>query len=236
MSVDTTNRESSPESSERFLFPPWANYLVPGLVIVAIGVLTYIPLVTWLFISPETTDVGYRPTQPVPFSHKLHAGDLKMDCRYCHSTVESTSYAAIPDTKVCMNCHASIKSESENLKLIVDSYSSGQPVSWLKIHDQPDFVFFDHSAHVNHGVGCVSCHGRIDEMEVVHQDKSLSMAWCLECHRNPTPHLRPRSEVTNMTWDAQQIGKTQSELGKELLKDYEIHTLKFLQNCTACHR
>ncbi len=236
MSVDTTNRESTPQASERFLIPPWANYLVPGLVIVAIGVLTYVPLVAWLFLSPETTDVGYRPIQPVPFSHKLHAGDLKMDCRYCHSTVESTSYAAIPDTKVCMNCHASIKSESENLKLVVDSYSSGQPVSWLKIHDQPDFVFFDHSAHVNHGVGCVSCHGRIDEMEVVHQAKSLSMAWCLECHRNPTPHLRPRSEVTNMTWDPQQIGKTQSELGKELLTEYEIHTTKFLQNCTACHR
>jgi hypothetical protein len=236
MTVDTTNRESSSETSDRFLFPPWANYLVPGLVIVAIGVSTYIPLVTWLFISPETTDVGYRPTQPVPFSHKLHAGDLKMDCRYCHSTVESTPYAAIPDTKVCMNCHASIKSESENLKLVIDSYSSGRPVSWLKIHDQPDFVFFDHSAHINHGVGCVSCHGRIDEMEVVHQDKSLSMAWCLECHRNPIPHLRPRSEVTSMTWDPQQIGKTQSELGKELLKDYEIHTSTFLQNCTACHR
>lgn len=236
MSVDATNQESSSETSDRFLFPPWANYLVPGLVVVAIGILTYLPLVTWLFISPETTDVGYRPMQPVPFSHKLHAGNLKMDCRYCHSTVESTSFAAIPSTKVCMNCHASIKSESENLRLVVDSYASGKPVSWLKIHDQPDFVFFDHSAHVNHGVGCVSCHGRIDEMDVVHQDQSLSMAWCLECHRNPIPYLRPRSEVTNMTWNPQAIGKTQSELGQELLKEYEIHSSTFLQNCTACHR
>ncbi len=236
MSAETRSHQVSSATSERFLFPPWANYLVPGLVIVAIGLLTYIPLVTWLFLSPETTDVGYRPTQPVPFSHKLHAGELKMDCRYCHTTVESTAFAAVPETKVCMNCHASIKSESENLKLVVDSYSSGQPISWLKIHDQPDFVFFDHSAHVNHGVGCATCHGQIDEMEVVHQDKSLSMAWCLECHRDPVPYLRPRSEVTNMKWDPATVGKTQAELGKQLLKDYEIHTSMFLQNCTACHR
>ncbi len=236
MSVDTADHESSSENSERFLFSPWTNYLVPGLVIVAIGVLTYVPLVVWMFLSPETTDVGYRPTQPVPFSHKLHVGDLKMDCRYCHSTVESTSFAAIPDTKTCMNCHASIKSDSENMKRVTESYSTGKPISWLKIHDQPDFVFFDHSAHVNHGVGCVTCHGRIDEMEVVHQDKSLSMAWCLECHRNPTPHLRPLSEITNMTWDAKQIGKTQMELGEELSREFQIHTSKFLTNCTACHR
>ncbi len=232
MSVET----ASDEISGRYLFPPWTNYLVPGLVIVAIGVLTYVPLVTWLFLSPETTDVGYRPEQPVPFSHQLHAGQLQMDCRYCHSTVESTSFAAIPDTKVCMNCHASIKSDSENMELITESYSTGNPVSWLKIHDQPDFVFFNHSAHVNHGVGCVTCHGRIDEMEVVHQDKTLSMAWCLDCHRNPTPHLRPLSEVTSMTWDAAQVGKTQLELGEELLQEFQIHNTKFLTNCTACHR
>lgn len=232
MSIDATNRNFP----ERFLFPRWANYLVPGLVIFAMGLLTYIPLVTWLFIAPETTDVGYRPNQPVPFSHAMHAGQLKMDCRYCHSTVESASFAAIPDTKICMNCHASIRPESDNLKLVIDSYSSGMPVSWLKIHDQPDFVFFNHSAHVNHGVGCVTCHGRIDEMEVVHQDKPLSMAWCLECHRDPTPYLRPRSEVTSMTWAADQIGKSQTELGKELLQQYEIHTSNFLTNCTACHR
>ena len=232
MSADTTSQTEP----ARFMFPRWANYLVPGLVILAIGFSTYLPLVTWLFIAPETTDVGYRPEQPVSFSHKLHAGDLKMDCRYCHSTVESTAFAAIPDTKICMNCHASIKSDADTLKLVCESYSTGEPISWIKIHDQPDFVFFNHSAHVNHGVGCVSCHGRIDEMEVVHQDKSLSMAWCLECHRDPTPYLRPRSEITNMEWSAADVGKTQDELGKELLKKYEIPTSTFLTNCTACHR
>ncbi len=232
MSTDSTTGSAS----ARFLFPRWANYLVPGLVILAIGILTYVPLVTWLFISPETTDVGYQPEQPVAFSHKLHAGDLKLDCRYCHSTVESTSYAAIPDSKTCMNCHASIKSDAESLRLVKESFSTGKPISWLKIHDQPDFVFFDHSAHVNHGIGCVTCHGRVDQMEVVRQEKSLSMAWCLECHRDPTPHLRPRSEITNMDWAATQINKTQAEIAKELLEEYQIHNSAFLTNCTTCHR
>ena len=220
----------------RFLFPPWANYLLPGLVLVLIGVLTWIPLVIWLAISPETTDIGYRPTQPVPFSHKLHAGDMQIDCRYCHSTVESTAMAAIPDTKTCMNCHASVKSDAETLKLIAESYSTGKPVSWLKIHDEPEFVYFNHSAHVNHGVGCVSCHGRIDQMEVVRQEKPLSMAWCLECHRDPAPNLRPRDQVTNMDWTAEQAGTTPSELGQRLLQEYQIHPPRFLTNCTACHR
>ena len=232
MSIDTTNQVAS----KRFLFPRWSNYLVPGLVIVAIGVLTYVPLLLGLFLSPQTTDIGYRPTQPIAFSHQMHAGQLKMDCRYCHSTVESTSFAAIPETKVCMNCHASIRAESDKLQLARDSYETGMPISWLKIHDEPDFVFFNHSAHVNHGVGCVTCHGRIDEMEVVHQDKPLSMAWCLECHRDPTPYLRPRAEVTNMTWQAEEAGKTQAELGRELALEYEIHPTKFLTNCTVCHR
>jgi hypothetical protein len=169
-------------------------------------------MVTWLFLSPETTDVGYRPVHPVPFSHAMHAGQLKIDRRYCHSTVESTFYAAIPDTTTCLNCHASIRLDTETLKPTKHSYETGDLVSWRKIHDQPDFVYFNHSAHVNHGVGCVSCHGRIDQMEVVYQTKSFSMAWCLECHRNPVPHLRPRSEVTNMEWHAEQLKKHKRNL------------------------
>jgi menaquinone reductase, multiheme cytochrome c subunit len=231
-----TNDSGQLASSERFRFAPWTNYLVPGFVIVAIAVLTYIPLLVSLLLSPTTTDIGYRPEQPVAFSHATHAGQLKMDCRYCHSTVESTAFAAVPATKVCMNCHASIGAELPTLKAVRDSYSSGDPISWKKIHDQPDFVFFNHSAHINHGVGCVTCHGRIDQMETVHQDKSLSMAWCLECHRNPATYLRPRSEITNMEWDAAQLGKTQSELGSQLAKEYEVHNSKILTNCTTCHR
>ncbi len=192
MSIDSTETLAE---SQRFLFPRWANYLVPGLVIMAIGVLTYVPLVLGLFLSPQTTDVRYRPQQPVPFSHELHAGQLQMDCRYCHCTVEETAFAAIPTTKICMNCHASIKSESEKLQLVRDSYSTGKPVNWVKVHDEPDFVFFNHAIHVNQGVACVSCHGRIDQMETVYQHEPLSMAWCLQCHRNPANHLRPAPKL-----------------------------------------
>ncbi len=220
----------------RFLFPPWANYLVPGLVLVGIGVLTYLPLVTWLFIQPETTDVGYRPTQPVPFSHKVHAGDLKMDCRYCHVTVETAAYAALPDTKICMNCHASIKSDAATLEPVRESYAKGKPISWRKVHDEPDFVFFNHAAHVNGGVGCVACHGRIDQMDVVHQDQPLSMAWCLACHRDPGPHLRPRSEITRMDWSAEQAGASPQELAARLLGEYQTPSRPFLTSCTICHR
>jgi NAD-dependent SIR2 family protein deacetylase len=233
MSANSNNLMSS---TERFLFPPWANYLVPGLVILAIGVLTYVPLVLGLFLSPQTTDVRYRPQQPLPFSHELHAGQLQMDCRYCHSTVEQTAYAAIPSTKVCMNCHASIKSESEKLQLVRESYTSGQSVSWVKIHDEPDFVFFNHAAHVSKGVGCVSCHGRIDQMETVYQHEPLSMAWCLRCHRNPTNQLRPRSEITNMQWDSSTTGKSQTDLGAELFRHYQIQDTVLMTSCTTCHR
>lgn len=231
-----SNDADATNETRRFLFPPWANYLVPALVLAAIGVVTYLPLVGWLAISPATTDVGYRPVQPVPFSHKVHAGDLNMDCRYCHTTVETAAYAAIPDTKICMNCHASILSNTENMKLVADSYSTGKPVSWKKVHDEPDFVFFNHSAHVNRGVGCATCHGRIDQMEVVHQDKMLSMAWCLECHRDPAPFLRPREELTNMNWTAEQSGRSQLELGRELVRRYDVHPPRVLENCTTCHR
>ncbi len=232
MSISVTDRSST----DRYLFPRWANYLVPALVMVAIGVLTYIPLVLGLFLSPQTTDVGYRPVQPVPFSHAVHAGQLQIDCRYCHSTVEQTAYAAIPTTKICMNCHASIKSESEQLQLVRESYTSGQPISWVKVHDQPDFVFFNHAAHVNKGVGCVTCHGRIDEMETVYQHEPLSMAWCLECHRNPQQFVRPRTEITNMQWDVATTGKTQKELGTELCAQYQIQNTVFMTSCTTCHR
>jgi menaquinone reductase, multiheme cytochrome c subunit len=231
-----SNDANTTDETKRFLFPPWANYLVPALVLLAIGVVTYLPLVGWLALSPETTDVGYQPVQPVPFSHKVHAGDLKMDCRYCHTTVETAAYAAIPDTKICMNCHASIRSNTENMKLVADSYSTGKPVSWIKVHDEPDFVFFNHSAHVNHGVGCATCHGRIDQMEVVHQNKMLSMAWCLECHRDPARFLRPREEVTNMNWSAEQSGKSQLELGHELSRKYNVHPTRVMESCTTCHR
>lgn len=240
MALDQSESLGIPEpvdASQRFTFPPWANYLLPAAVIVAFGVLTYIPVLLSVSLSPTTTDVGYQPVQPIAFSHAQHAGDLKIDCRYCHSTVAQTSFASVPSTAVCMNCHASIKSDSPNLLTLRDRYADGGAIPWIKVHDLPDFVYFNHSAHVNQGVGCTSCHGKIDQMPEVYQHEPISMGWCLDCHRNPEQHLRPRSEITNMNWDAQTaLGKTQSELGQSLKGSHSIRSMDFLTSCTTCHR
>jgi menaquinone reductase, multiheme cytochrome c subunit len=223
--------------ASKFLFPRWANYLVPAGVLLAIGVLTYVPVLLSLGLSPLTLDVGYKPVQPIPFSHKLHAGDLQIDCRYCHSTVEKTAFAAIPPTQVCMNCHAAVKSESGLLAKMRTSYSEGSPIEWIKIHDLPDFVYFNHSAHINKGVACVTCHGRIDQMEEVYQSEPISMGWCLNCHRQPERYLRPRDQITQMDWDAlRATGKTQPELGAELKAIYHIESRQTMTSCTTCHR
>ncbi len=228
--------DSAGSSPERFAFPRWANYLVPAGVILAIGILTYIPVLLSMSMSPLTTDVGYRPLQPLPFSHKVHAGDLQIDCRYCHSTVEKTAYAAIPATQVCMNCHASIKSESPLLEQMRSSYGDGGAIAWIKVHDLPDFVYFNHAAHVSHGIGCVTCHGRIDQMEEVYQSEPISMGWCLRCHRQPELHLRPRDQITNMEWSAAAMGQSQATLGAELKSHYGILSETFMTSCTTCHR
>jgi hypothetical protein len=231
------SQESGPEATERFQFPRWANYLFPVLLIMAIGVLTYIPLVGTLALSPTTRSVGYQPQQPIPFSHAMHVGKLQMDCRYCHSTVESAPFAALPPTQVCLNCHAFIQAESPKLQAIRASFETGDPISWIKVHSLPDFVYFDHSIHVNKGVACEACHGKIDQMEEVYQARSLSMAWCLECHRHPEKHLRPREFVTAMGWDSSAtLGKDQSELGSELLSLHRIPPTHFLTSCSTCHR
>jgi len=137
----------------------------------------------WYFGSPSYTDVGYAPVQPVPYSHELHVGELGIDCRYCHVSVETSPVANIPPTQTCMNCHTAIRPESTKLEPIRQSNRTGMPVDWIRVHDLPDYVYFNHSAHVRRGVSCVECHGRIDRMEEVYQDQPLSMGWCLDCHR-----------------------------------------------------
>jgi hypothetical protein len=220
-----------------FVFPRWANYLMPSVLFMVLCGAVLTPLVLGLGAVPETLAVGYAPVQPVPFSHALHAGTLQMDCRYCHSTVMTSNYAAIPSTQVCMNCHASIKADSDRLKPIRESYAKGTPVTWIKVHDLPGYAYFSHAAHVNQGVGCASCHGRIDQMEVVRQTKPLSMSWCLGCHREPERNLRPRDQITNMQWDAQTAtGKSQLELGTELRKAYGIQGPDYMTSCSTCHR
>lgn len=215
------------------IFPQWTNkapfFVLGGAVV---GLIVLIGLV-WYYASPWNTDVGYRPTQPVPYSHKLHAGvdSLALDCRFCHTGVETSPVAGIPPTQTCMNCHNMIKAESEKLALVRESLNTGTPLQWVRVHKSPDYVYFDHSAHITAGVGCASCHGRIDEMEIVAQDQPLSMGWCLECHRNPDDHLRPASEITNMAWTPP---ANQAEFAKKQKELLDIQAP--ITDCTGCHR
>lgn len=210
------------------IFPAWTNTIRPHLVLGALGALVYVTVVITYGMSPTTLYRGYQPEQPIPFSHKLHAGDLAIDCRYCHSTVEKSAEAAIPPTSTCLNCHARIAPESPKLELLREVAVSGEAIPWVRVHDLPDFVYFDHSAHVNRGIGCVSCHGRIDTMETVYQHESLSMGWCITCHRDPTPHLRPLDKITDMTWTA-----PSADFGAEFAR---ANGIKPNQNCSTCHR
>ncbi len=184
----------------------------------------------WYFFSPKYTDVGYQPVQPVEYSHKVHVGDLGMDCRYCHTGVETQAHANVPPTRTCMNCHTMVKAESDSLALVRESFISGQPMEWVRVHNLPDYVYFDHSAHINVGVGCKSCHGPIDKMERVRLAEPLNMGWCLDCHRNPDPHLRPLEEVTNMNW---QPPVDQAAFAITTRQERKINPPT---DCSACHR
>lgn len=179
---------------------------------------------------PNRIEPGYQPTQPVPYSHKMHAGNLGMDCLYCHTTVDKSSYAAIPATQTCMNCHTKVKGQSIVLEPVRKSYETDQSIPWIKIHRLPDYVYFNHSAHVNSGVSCVTCHGRIDQMVEVKQVQPLTMTWCLECHRNAAPNLRPAELVTKLDWKPE---RDPVEIGKEIMAAKKINPPT---NCSGCHR
>jgi hypothetical protein len=213
-----------------FHFPRWTNHLFYLIPAGAIGGVVYATVLVWFGFSPKALAVGYAPEQPVPFSHALHAGQLGLDCRYCHNTVESMAHAAVPPAATCMNCHEKIQFDSPKLKPVRDSYMHDAELKWVKVHDLADYAYFDHSAHVNRGIGCVSCHGRIDQMEVVTQQEPLSMGWCLECHRNPEPHLRPLTEITNMTWTAPTDAAQQAGLA-EVIEKADPQ-----ESCSTCHR
>jgi hypothetical protein len=215
-----------------FLFPSWTNNLKELLGVLGAGGGLYATVLIWVGFSPKATDVGYAPTQPIPYSHALHAGILGLDCRYCHNTVESTSHAAVPPTETCANCHPKIHPDSPKLKPLYDAKITGLPVEWNRVHDLPDYAYFNHSRHVNSGVSCVSCHGRVDQMEVVKQVQPLSMGWCLDCHRDPAPHIRPLDQVTNLGWQPPE-GKTAREVGEELIA---LHGIETSTDCSTCHR
>ncbi len=189
-----SNPDPGTTTTDKFVFPKWTNRMRELSALLAVGGVVYAVVFITAFFSPQFSAIGYAPVQPVAYSHALHAGELAIDCRYCHTGVETTAYATLPPTATCMNCHATIKTESEKLALVRDSAATGEPIPWVRIHDLPDFAYFNHAGHIQSGVGCVSCHGRVDRMEVVEQAKALTMGWCLRCHRAPDANLRPKSE------------------------------------------
>jgi len=180
--------------------------------------------------SSYVTEVGVARSQPVQFSHKHHVSDDGIDCRYCHTSVEQSSFAGIPSTKICMSCHTQIWAESPILEPVRESFRTGKSLEWTRVHNLPGFVYFDHSIHVHKGVGCVTCHGRVDQMPLMWRENTLYMEWCLECHRNPEQFVRPREQVFNMDW---QPPSDQIVLGQKLVQEYMIEKLT---SCSVCHR
>ncbi len=216
------------------VFGPSANSLAKfSLILVVFLVAGLLCVLDIVHRSSYVTRVGVARAQPVPFSHKHHA-NMGIDCRYCHNTVEFSSHANIPPTMVCMNCHSMVWSDSPMLEPVLDSWESGEPIKWTRVHNLPDFVYFDHSIHVNKGIGCATCHGRVDEMPLVWKEKPLFMKWCLECHREPERFIRPREEVFNMEYEPP---ADQLEMGEELLVEYNVKKENHrLTDCWICHR
>jgi len=214
------------------IFPRSLNKL-PTVVAAAAGVgVVVLTAVIWYYFSPSFTHVGYSPRQPVPYSHRLHVGQLGLDCRYCHANAERAPLAMVPPTETCMNCHQLVKTDSKLLEPIRNSWETQQPMEWVRIHKLPDYVYFDHSVHVTAGVGCAECHGRIDQMEQVRLVKPLSMGWCLDCHRDvrdkqgDSAFIRPVAQMTNMAFTHE--GHVDLPKGRDPLNPPE--------NCNGCHR
>jgi len=214
------------------IFPKWTNRLplmiICGLLLTGSAVIAGV----WYYFTPEYTRAGYQPVQPVAFSHNIHAGQLGMDCRYCHTGVEKSWFSNIPASSTCMNCHNQVLKDDPKLALVRESAASGKPIPWVQIHRVPDFVYFNHSVHVNRGVSCVECHGRIDQMDEVYHAKSFSMSFCLECHRNPAAKLRPLEKITDLGWKQPSVD-AQHAFGTQALEHWKVESL---QNCSACHR
>jgi hypothetical protein len=197
--------------------------------------------------SDYTTGRNEIVEQPVPFSHLHHVSQLGIDCRYCHTGVETSAYAMIPPTKTCMNCHMQMWAGTDMLEPVRSSFNSNVPIQWNKVHNTPHYTYFNHSIHISKGVGCYACHGRIDQMPLVFQSKTLLMEWCLDCHRAPENHLRPKEEVFNLAYSRDQLGidpetgkaypkSSQAELGRYLKDQYHVRDATTLTNCSICHR
>ena len=202
--------------------------IVVGALLVSAGMvagMTY-------YFTPKYTRVGYEPIQPVAFPHSVHVNQLGLDCRYCHNTVEKSWYSNIPATSTCMNCHAQVLKDDARLALVRQSAATGEPIPWVQIHKLPDYVYFNHSAHVNRGISCVECHGQINEMEEVAHAKPLSMSFCLDCHRDPARRVRPLAEITHLDWKPASAARQEAD-GQRMVQDLHIQSL---ETCSTCHR
>lgn len=212
-------------------FPRAANTIVRFLLF---GFVIAVALTLWLLAtgvqSPYQTRQDIPRQQPVPFSHEHHVGGLGIECRYCHTSVETSSFAGLPATKVCMNCHSQMWAVAQILEPVRESYRTGRSIEWNRVHDLPDFVYFNHAIHVNKGFGCETCHGRVDQMPLTWQARTLQMNWCLDCHRHPERYVRPKDRVFDMAYRAP---SNQAELGQRLVREYNIQSLT---SCSVCHR
>ena len=213
------------------VFPRWTNRL-PGQIIfglLLIGGVATAGLNN--YFTPKYTRVGYQPTQPVPFSHSIHVNQLGLDCRYCHDGVEKSWYSNVPAADTCINCHSAVRADDPKLEPIRASYKdANKPVEWVQIHKLPDYVYFNHSVHVNRGVSCVECHGRVDEMDEVRHEKHFSMTFCLDCHRDPNKRLRPLDKITDLAYER---SKDPANKDRDFVKEWHVKTS---ENCSACHR
>ena len=228
------------------LFPKNSNQIAAALLVGVVLLGGLLTLGASYYLTPKYSRVGYTPYQPIPYSHKIHVGTLGLDCTYCHTNVKEAPHANVPSTHVCMNCHdpakGNVKGDSPLLAPLRDAWKTGKAMDWVRVHKVPDFVYFNHQIHVNRGVSCVSCHGRVDEMDQVMHVQPLSMSWCLDCHRNPEPNIRPNELVTNLNWNPakdwfvsplSQFADSQAVYAKKVA---HASGLKPPTNCSACHR
>jgi hypothetical protein len=216
------------------VFPKSANAWSKASIIAVVFVLLGLGLVVLTIQrSDYVTNANRFIEQPVQFSHQHHAGGIGIECRYCHTSVEVSPSAGIPPTKTCINCHSQIWNTSPYLEPVRASFREDKPLNWTRVHDLPDFVYFNHSIHVRKGVGCETCHGRVDRMPLMVQKSSLQMEWCLDCHRDPAKYVRPRDQITTMGYVP---AVAQAELGPQLVREYKIADKERLTNCSVCHR
>jgi hypothetical protein len=219
------------------IFPKWTNKLPSRIIVGALLTGTALTAGITYYLTPKYSRVGYQPIQPVAFSHNIHAGQLGVDCRYCHSTVEKSWYSNIPTATTCMNCHNQVLKDDPRLQLVRDSASNGVTIAWVQIHKTPDYVYFNHSVHVNRGISCVKCHGQVNHMDEVRQEKSFTMTFCLECHRNPAANIRRLDKITDLDWkwsrDPEVEARTQKRVGEKFVHDWKVQSL---ESCSTCHR